>query len=92
MRRGARLKAMGLKPGVPDIIILDSGPNVIGIELKVKKNDQSPAQRMIAQAFKNVQAWYFLCRSIEEVEASLRYCKVPLYTTVLGMTTMRVAA
>lgn len=80
--RGAQLKAMGLKPGVPDIIVLDSGPNVIGIELKAKKNDQSPAQRMIAQAFKDVQAWYILCRSVEEVEKALRFCKVPVYASV----------
>ena len=80
--RGAQLKAMGLQPGWPDIIVLDSGPNVIGIELKVKKNDQSPAQRMIAQAFKDVQAWYILCRSVEEVEKALRFCKVKLYASV----------
>jgi hypothetical protein len=81
--RGAQLKAMGLQPGWPDLLIIDRGPNVIGIELKVKKNDQSPAQRMIAQAFKEVQAWYILCRSVEEVEKALRYCKVQLHATVL---------
>lgn len=77
--RGAQLKARGLAPGWPDIIVLDRGPNVIGIELKVKKNDQSPAQRLIAQAFKDVQAWYILCRSVEEVEKALRFCKVPVH-------------
>jgi hypothetical protein len=85
--RGAQLKAMGLQPGWPDIIVLDRGPNVIGIELKAKKGTQQPAQRMIAQAFKDVQAWYILCRSVEEVEKALRFCKVQLHAT-----TMRVAA
>ena len=83
--RGAQLKAMGLQPGWPDLLIIDRGPNVIGIELKVKKNDQSPAQRMIAQAFKDVQAWYILCRSVEEVERALRFCKVQLHASVLGI-------
>jgi hypothetical protein len=81
--RGAQLKAMGLQPGWPDLLIIDRGPNVIGIELKAKKGTQAPAQRMIAQAFKEVEAWYILCRSVEEVEKALRYCKVPLHATVL---------
>jgi hypothetical protein len=85
--RGAQLKAMGLQPGWPDIIILDRGPNVIGLELKTKVGKQAPAQRMIAQAFKDVQAWYILCRSVEEVEKALRFCKVELHAT-----TMRAAA
>lgn len=80
--RGAQLKAMGLQPGWPYIIVLDRGPNVIGLELKTKVGKQQPAQRMIAQAFKDVQAWYILCRSVEEVERALIFCKVPLFATV----------
>jgi hypothetical protein len=61
--------------------VIDRGPNVIGIELKAKRGSQQPAQRMIAQAFKDVQAWYILCRSVDEVEKALRFCKVPLHAT-----------
>lgn len=82
--RGAQLKAQGLQPGWPDILIIDRGPNVIGIELKAKTGTQSPAQKMIARAFADVQAWYILCRTVDEVERALRFCKVPLHTSVQG--------
>lgn len=82
--RGAFLKAMGLQAGWPDIIVIDRGPNVIGIELKAKTGTQSPAQKMIARAFAEVQAWYILCRTVDEVERALRFCKVPLHASVQG--------
>jgi len=77
--RGAQLKARGLQPGWPDIIIIDRGPNVIGLELKTKVGKQSPEQRFIAQAFKDVEAWYILARTLDEVERALAFCKVPLF-------------
>lgn len=77
--RGAQLKARGLQPGWPDIIIIDRGPNVIGLELKTKTGKQSPEQRFIAQAFKEVCAWYILARTLDEVARALRFCKVELH-------------
>lgn len=83
--RGAFLKAMGLQAGWPDILIIDRGPNVIGIELKAKTGTHTPAQKMIARAFHDVQAWYILCRSLEEVERALRFCKVDLHASVTAL-------
>lgn len=77
--RGAFLKAMGLQAGWPDILIIDRGPNVIGIELKAKTGTHTPAQKMIARAFHDVQAFYCVARSIDEVEDCLRGASVPLY-------------
>lgn len=85
--RGAFLKAMGLKAGWPDILVIYSpddriATGVLGIELKAKAGRQTPAQHEIAQAFKDCHAWYVLCRSVDEVERALRFCKVPLSATV----------
>ena len=77
--RGAQLKAMGLKPGWPDILIIAPGPNVLGIELKRpgKGGSQSPEQRAVEAGFHGVRAWYVLCRSVEEVRRALDFIKIP---------------
>ena len=80
--RGAFLKAMGLAAGWPDIIVVAPGPNVVGIELKTKAGTQTSNQRAISLAFKECRAWYILCRSLEDVERALRFCKVPLHARV----------
>lgn len=84
--RGAFLKAMGLKAGWPDILVIYSpddriATGVLGIELKAKAGRQTPAQQAIAQSFKDCHAWYVLCRSVDEVERALRFCKVPLHAS-----------
>lgn len=71
--RGAQLKAMGLKKGWPDILILAPGPNVLGIELKAKGGSQTPEQREIEAAFYGCKAWYVLCRSVEEVARAVHF-------------------
>lgn len=71
--RGAQLKAMGLKKGWPDILILAPGPNVLGIELKAKGGSQTPEQREIESAFYGCKAWYVLCRSVEEVARAVHF-------------------
>ncbi len=71
-------KARGVKPGLPDILILAPGPNVLGIELKAQGGGyQSPAQREVEAAFKDCKAWYVLCRSVEEVGKALDFIKIP---------------
>lgn len=81
--RGAQLKAMGVKPGWPDILIIAPsahGPNVLGIELKRpgKGGSQSPEQRMVETAFHGCRAWYVLCRSVEEVQRAIAFVKIPV--------------
>jgi hypothetical protein len=75
--RGAQLKAMGLKPGWPDILIIAPGPNVLGIELKVKGNYQSPEQRAVEEEFCDLKIQYSVCRSVEEVGKALDFIKIP---------------
>lgn len=88
--RGARLKAMGVAKGWPDILVMspvggngDERLNVVGLELKTKVGRQSQEQRHIEFAFADLGAWYILCRSVEDVERALRFCKVPLHATTL---------
>ena len=92
--RGARLKAMGVAKGWPDLLVMslvggNGGPRfaVVGLELKAKGGRQSAEQLEVERAFFRCGAHYILCRSVEEVESALRWCKVPLHAT-----TMRAAA
>jgi hypothetical protein len=72
-----RRKARGVKRGWPDILIFAPGPNVLGIELKSESGRLSPEQRAVEHAFFDCQAWFVLCRSIDDVERALRFCKIP---------------
>ncbi len=79
--RGAQLKAMGLAPGFPDILILHPGDPytfVLGLELKSAKGRQSPEQKAMAVSFRTVGGHYAVCRSIDEVVAELRAIGIPL--------------
>lgn len=85
----ARRKARGVQRGWPDVLVIaqvggNGGPRtvVVGLELKTKTGRLSPEQRDVMQAFADNGAWYVLCRSVEEVEAALRWCKVPLHASV----------
>ena len=69
--RGAQLKAMGLRPGWPDILILAPGPLVLGIELKRKGGVQTAEQRAMEAAFTQAGARYVVCRSLDAVEAAI---------------------
>jgi len=64
--KGAKLKRMGVKPGVPDILIFGPGPgNGLAIELKVKPNKTTAHQdKWLAElnklGWKTAIAWDFL--------------------------------
>jgi len=81
--RGAQLKAMGVQPGWPDIIVLH--PNnilsciVAGIELKAAKGAQSKSQKILAHSFNMTGANYSVCRTLEQVERALMDCNIPLH-------------
>lgn len=88
--RGAQLKRMGVKKGVPDIIVLhpvasagsEYGCWLIGIELKAPKGRQSPEQVAVQAAFEQAGGMYHVCRSVEEVEDALRSDGIPLFSTM----------
>lgn len=84
--RGALLKAMGLKAGWPDVIVMHRfrdtlWPVFLGMELKVGKGRQSPAQKDIAESFKAIGALYKVCRSLDDVEWALMDAGLPVFAS-----------
>ena len=74
--RGAQLKAMGLKAGVPDILIMRlpyavTEPEVNWIELKAAKGRASVEQQLCHAALERVGCYVAICRSVEDVEETL---------------------
>ena len=74
--RGGQLKAMGLKPGVPDILILHptlSGTDVLWIELKAKRGSQAPEQKAFAARMDQLPGVdVVVCRTLRDIEEALR--------------------
>lgn len=79
--RGARLKAMGLKAGMPDLMIWwpgsDGWARCLGIELKSAKGRLSPDQRATHAALREAGCLIEVCRSIDDVQRALRAWSVP---------------
>ena len=79
-------KKRGVKPGLPDIIILrqpqinDWAHMLIGIELKVKNGKLSEVQRDVGDAWSKMGHTIFVARSLEEVQEILEFCRVPMRT------------
>lgn len=76
---------MGLKAGVPDLLIIDRG-RILWIELKtaadkgsgIRAGRHSDAQDDTQDALRMAGCWTITCRSVEEVEQVLRSFKVPM--------------
>lgn len=75
--RGAILKGMGLKAGVPDILIIHKG-RCIFIELKANKGKLSPEQILVHQLLTVAGAITTVCRSLDEVRMKLELWDIPL--------------
>ena len=58
-------KAMGLKAGVSDVIVLLEG-KVLFIEFKAAKGAQTPKQKSFQDAVQNLGFEYHICRSLED--------------------------
>ena len=88
--RGGQLKAMGLRAGVPDILVLHRYArmivHVIWLELKAPKG-RPPSKVQIAthNALEGVDDWavsVHVCRTLDEVESALRDECIPLRAKV----------
>lgn len=73
---GAKLKAMGALPGVPDLYIAWPG-HTLWIELKAPKGSVSEAQRTFAHRAINIGHDVHICRSVDEVLNVLDVMGVP---------------
>ncbi len=70
-RTGAKLKAMGLAPGWPDFLFVMPNGKLAGMELKFGAGELSTEQIDVRQAMLACKCGYAVCRSLDEVEATL---------------------
>lgn len=63
---GGRLKAMGMRPGWPDLEILLPNGGVVFFEFKTKTGRQSTSQKSIQLLMQSIHHKYYICRSVEE--------------------------
>jgi hypothetical protein len=75
--RGKILKGMGLKPGVPDIEIIDGG-RAYWLELKAKRGRLTAAQHECHTEIRRAGALVAVIKSIDEVLPVLRHWGVAL--------------
>lgn len=72
-----KLRAMGVKPGVPDIIVAGPG-RLIFIELKSATGRLSLEQREF-KVWAEASGWaFYVCRNVDDVEIALDGAGVPL--------------
>lgn len=72
VREAAKLKAMGVRAGVADLAITLPDARSAFIELKTKAGRLSPHQAEFQSTCDRLGIPYAVCRSIEEVAATLR--------------------
>jgi hypothetical protein len=78
-----KLKAEGLQPGAPDLLILWKG-RAIGLELKTGKGRLSSEQLAFSMRWTTAGGLYAVARSLEEVADLLDAAGVPLRARIGG--------
>jgi len=79
--RGMILKGMGLKAGVPDLLLLHQSRS-LWIELKSPRGALSEAQRRCHEAINNAGCRpVVVCRSLDDVQAALAFWGIPTRET-----------
>lgn len=78
-----KLKAEGLQPGAPDLLILWKG-RAIGLELKTRGGRLSPEQMAFSMRWTTAGGVYAVARSLEEVAGLLDAAGVPLRARIGG--------
>lgn len=69
-REAARLKGMGVTPGIPDVLILADG-RLYGIELKTKTGRIRPEQRAVIERMDSLGCPVAVCHSLDDVQSAL---------------------
>jgi hypothetical protein len=75
-----QLKRSGLKPGMPDIMVLYDS-HCFFIELKAGKNTLSPVQREMHSKLRDAGVHVYVAKSIEDVVTVLVHERVPMRPT-----------
>ena len=71
MLRTARLKRIGLRPGVADLVVMLPGGKVVFVEVKTKTGRQSENQKDFQEKCFDLGFAYHLVRSVEDVQNCL---------------------
>lgn len=78
---GAIFKAMGVRAGVADILLFWEAERYLtrmaAIELKAGSNSLEPTQKKFREDWIGAGGYYSVCRSIDDVKASLELWSVP---------------
>lgn len=69
-REAARLKGLGVRPGVADLVLVFDG-HVIFLELKSAEGRQSDSQKAFHDRVFRLTHPYWICRSVAEVHANI---------------------
>ena len=72
IREAKAFKAMGVIPGVPDLLLIKHG-DVYGLELKAAKGRLSPAQRATHEAMHEAGAHIWVAHGLDEAIYALEF-------------------
>jgi len=78
IRVAVRLKAMGIRPGIPDIAFFPRNRPACFIELKMPGKYPEPHQRALHARLKALGCLVAVCRSVDEVEGVLAAWEIPM--------------
>jgi hypothetical protein len=70
-RKMAIFKAMGLRSGVSDLVVILPG-RVLFLEVKTPTGRQSPAQKVFQEIVESLGHYYVLVRSVDEALAAVK--------------------
>ena len=79
-REGNKFKAMGVTPGVPDLLLIKPGGNgqMAGIEFKTETGALSPIQRILHGKWSDYGVTVHVVRSVDAFkEIIINYCGEP---------------
>lgn len=77
-KHGARLKAMGVKAGVPDILIVHKGGHAFFIELKAGRGRASKMQLKVWYTLQALETRTAAVKSLAELASTLLYWGIPI--------------
>ena len=69
---GARLKAMGVMPGMPDLLAGSEKEKIFFVELKKKGGRLSPAQKLVHELLQTIGIEVYVLDELEDVVSLLR--------------------
>jgi len=72
MRQMAALKADGLYPGFPDLLVYGTGQRIGHIEVKTPKGAIQPSQVKCRVWLEGLGHHYAICRSVDDVAVTLK--------------------